>query len=502
LQRIALFQQRRDAKIREGLASFGIESIDSLDDATAFGLAAILHGMEKRDLRKETNSKSTPSSTRGSSTHGPRTAQPHVATPPPTLPSHRPNPAVNSSVASVDNMGNVEGRMRSQAAAGSDFAYDADSSLRSIGVQRQNAMQKINAPTASADVIAAASADVIAAASADGRTSLDCDRVPNVPLLEASQDEANLSFSSSGGSWNSDVSKGSELKTRRDFIDGEGGDGLNAQSEDKIAAPASLAGRSVLAPANVKNGLAAFGIEDFDGLDDSIKFGLSAIMMGMKTHDRQRQAASQLQSTNNRALRKSPLAVESDDKGRVRVVSEYKAASSSPALNSDSSLRLKASTRNPREKVASAQPASAAAQSRRRDMFTASPAISDGNQNSPYLQSSGGKAERELNIPSFDFHKAAGNRRAVLEAGYASSNSFDHVAAPVSKTDAPMRLEGPRSGPFIAWNDQAERFDDSDIEAIFGSDDVSAAGLRAIMRGSSSSMPRKLAQLGRRNTRE
>lgn len=48
--------------------------------------------------------------------------------------------------------------------------------------------------------------------------------------------------------------------------------------------------------------------------------------------------------------------------------------------------------------------------------------------------------------------------------------------------------------------------DDSDIDEMFGGDDVSAAGLRAIMRGSPSSavnsIPRKVTQLGRRNTRE
>jgi hypothetical protein len=358
-------------------------------------------------------------------------------------------------------------------------------------------------------IVAPATAD----ASADD-CALDSDRVPNVPLLDAWQD--NVSLSSSGGSWNSDVPKVSEHKTRHAFIDEEGSDGSNralesqVQIEDEMAVPATLAGKSVLenifAHANVKNHLAAFGIEDFDGLDDSTKFGLSAISMGMKTLDRQRQAVNHLQSANNQALRKSPqaLAVGSNDMSRVRVPS-----SSSLALKPDSSLRLKTSTRNPREKVGNALPASAAAaSSRRRDISTASPSISDGNQNSPYVQSSGnfgGKAERELNIPTFDFHRASDNRRVALEAN-ASSNSFVQVPTPVSKTNAPMRLEGPRSGPFVAWNDEAERFDDSDIEAIFGSDDVSAAGLRAIMHGSSSpvvkTMPRKSAQLGRRNTRE
>ena len=200
------------------------------------------------------------------------------------------------------------------------------------------------------------------------------------------------------------------------------------------------------------------------------------------------------------------MVVRSNDSSHVNA--ERAAVTPSTAPDADGSVRLKGASRNPSENNSNALHASTApVVPRRLDIFTGALAMSDGNfgrQRSPYLQSSG-KMERELNIPTFDFRRAFDNR---VEVG-AVASSFNQeatTAAPVSGMDEAARLEGPRSKPFVAWNDQEERLDDSDIDEIFGGDDVSAAGLRAIMRGSSSSaansIPRKLTQLGRRNTRD
>lgn len=474
LQRITLLQQRRDAKISEGLALFGIESIDKLDDATAFGLAAILHGMEKRDLQqKPSHSKSTSSSNHGKLAGRVRSSQRFVAALPPDSSS---STFVVSDLPVPSELNNIS--KKDDGATSSEIKHMARAALPGPDTWP---------PT-------------VTAATAAATTTHAVERVPHVPLFDAPRHEDNLLFVSTR---NVDESK----SPKHEFRSADGQEvGSDLSRLGDVIWPESHIATSALARPNVKNGLAAFGIQDFEGLDDSTKFGLSAILMGMKTVERQRQNIDHKQSTNNRALRRSPMVVRSNDSSHVNA--ERAAETPSTAPDADGSVRLKGASRNPSENNSNALHASTApVVPRRLDIFTGALAMSDGNfgrQRSPYLQSSG-KMERELNIPTFDFRRAFDNR---VEVG-AVASSFNQeatTAAPVSGMDEAARLEGPRSKPFVAWNGQEERLDDSDIDEIFGGDDVSAAGLRAIMRGSSSSaansIPRKLTQLGRRNTHE
>jgi len=498
LQRIQLRQQNRESKIRDGLASFGIENMDGLDDATAFGLAAIIASMEKREHQQPSNSKLMSSHLK----HGKSAYQSHLA-------PHN------------DGSRSTEGVAREflvlpKGGSGPETSIAASSNISSGAAHVEFEAKMVSLPAIPDDV---ASSDFHAA------HSYTQPALNFIPTLDSNQDQSNFENSSGHISTRSEgisqmANDATKMPLDEAVADSTGQIGRPIRQEDiakTIITKKPLVSMTIFEQPKIKDGLASFGIENLDGLDDATQFGLAAILMGMKTRE-QRQAHFAHQATTEfPTLRRSPsVFLKSDGSGAFDTKPEN--VTSSDAQHLGSLVRPKPFMRVGKEASSNVvPPSSLSALPPPSRFFLGSSDRADNDDGlplSPYLspqQRNPGKSDLPLRIPTFDFDEVNNSRNALSplsRTGGASRNQPSHKAAQSTAASSKVKEsnqheEVPRSLPFVAWQERTVGFNASDIEAVFGNDDVAAAGLRAIMQSSPSKLIGKnRTQLGRRSTRE
>jgi hypothetical protein len=227
----------------------------------------------------------------------------------------------------------------------------------------------------------------------------------------------------------------------------------------------------------IKNGLAKFGIDDFDELDSTTQFGLASILMGMKVRRQSENHVGNPKSGKEFAL----LQKASPD----LKLNHSSSANSKTRKGSRGNVAKNANVNNAAFSKPSGSKKDVANVDYDHSFFKMFENFERNKPRSPYqeLQSTFNGSDSHFHVrKSSDVQKT---KIPIIHPPFDETSTM-----PDEPDDASVREQHDdkipsKFAPFVAWQ-QPGFLADSDIHAVFGDDDISAAGLRAIICSSAS----------------